>query len=229
IDEYITDTSLYLNNALKQNKRIIAEGAQGALLDVDHGTYPFVTSSNPTAGGACTGLGIPPTAVDSIIGIVKAYCTRVGNGPFPTELNDETGERLRARGNEYGATTGRPRRCGWFDAFALKYTAAINGITRIVVTKLDVLDDFDRINVCVGYELNGKRLRSFPTDVETLERVTPVYETFSGWNAPISSARTFDDLPPAARVYLQQLARFTETSLWMVSVGPRRDQTLLLS
>lgn len=229
IDEYITDTSLYLNNALRQNKRIIAEGAQGALLDVDHGTYPFVTSSNPTAGGACTGLGIPPTAVDSIIGIVKAYCTRVGNGPFPTELNDETGERLRARGNEYGATTGRPRRCGWFDAFALKYTAAINGITRIVVTKLDVLDDFDRINVCVGYELNGKRLRSFPTDVETLERVRPVYETFSGWNAPISSARTFDDLPAAARVYLQQLARFTETSLWMVSVGPRRDQTLLLS
>lgn len=229
IDEYITDTSLYLNNALRQNKRIIAEGAQGALLDVDHGTYPFVTSSNPTAGGACTGLGIPPTAVDSIIGIVKAYCTRVGNGPFPTELNDETGERLRARGNEYGATTGRPRRCGWFDAFALKYTAAINGITRIVVTKLDVLDDFDRINVCVGYELNGKRLRSFPTDVETLERVRPVYETLSGWNAPISSARTFDDLPAAARVYLQQLARFTETSLWMVSVGPRRDQTLLLS
>ncbi len=226
IDEYVTDTALYLNSALRQNKRIIAEGAQGALLDVDHGTYPFVTSSNPTSGGACTGLGIPPTAVESIVGIVKAYSTRVGNGPFPTEVHDETGERLRALGHEYGATTGRPRRCGWFDAFALKYSAEVNGITDVVVTKLDVLDQFDVIRVCVGYELNGKRLKSFPTDVKTLEAVTPVYETFPGWKTSLSSVREFGDLPPNARAYLRALGELTGTNIWMVSVGPRRDQTL---
>ncbi len=226
IDEYVTDTALYLNSALRQNKRIIAEGAQGALLDVDHGTYPFVTSSNPTSGGACTGLGIPPTAVESIVGIVKAYSTRVGNGPFPTEVHDETGERLRALGHEYGATTGRPRRCGWFDAFALKYSAEVNGITDVVVTKLDVLDQFDVIRVCVGYELNGKRLKSFPTDVKTLEAVTPAYETFPGWKTSLSSVREFGDLPPNARAYLRALGELTGTNIWMVSVGPRRDQTL---
>ena len=227
IDEYVTDTSLYLYQALRQNKRVIAEGAQGALLDVDHGTYPYVTSSNPTSGGACTGLGIPPTAVDSVVGIVKAYCTRVGNGPFPTELTDATGERLRAIGHEYGATTGRPRRCGWFDAVALKYSAMINGIDRIAVTKLDVLDTFDEIMVCVGYNVGGKRLKSFPTDIATLERITPIYESFEGWRTPLAGATTYADLPPNARKYLDAMAHLTGTKLWLVSVGPRRDQTVI--
>jgi adenylosuccinate synthase len=229
IDEYITDTSLYLNTALAAGKRIIAEGAQGALLDVDHGTYPYVTSSNPTSGGACTGLGIPPTAINDILGVVKAYSTRVGNGPFPTELEDTTGERLRTLGHEFGSTTGRPRRCGWFDAVALKYSAMVNGITRIAVTKLDVLDDFDEINVCVAYETSGKRLRSFPTDAKTLESVHPVYETLPGWRSDIAGARTAGDLPPNARDYIETLGRITGTKVWLVSVGPRRDQTITLS
>ncbi len=228
IDEYITDTASYLNQALKDGKKIIAEGAQGALLDVDHGTYPFVTSSNPTSGGACTGLGIPPTCVESVVGIVKAYSTRVGNGPFPTELLDGTGERLRTIGHEFGATTGRPRRCGWFDAVALKYSAMINGIEKTVITKLDVLDAFGEINVCVAYEHNGKRLKSFPTDVKTLEQIRPVYETFAGWKTPISSARKFADLPETTRTYLQALAELTDTKQWIVSVGPRRDQTIFV-
>ena len=229
IDEYITDTSLYLNNALREGKKIIAEGAQGALLDVDHGTYPFVTSSNPTSGGACTGLGIPPTAVDSIIGIVKAYSTRVGNGPFPTELLGETGDRLRTIGHEFGATTGRSRRCGWFDAVALKYSAMVNGIQKTVITKLDVLDEFDEIKVCFGYEVNGKRLKTFPTDVKTLEQVKPVYESFVGWKTALSSARNYFELPQATGTYLNALAELTGTQTWIVSVGPRRDQTFYAS
>jgi adenylosuccinate synthase len=229
IDEYITDTSLYLNNALKDGKNIIAEGAQGALLDVDHGTYPFVTSSNPTSGGACTGLGIPPSAVESVVGIVKAYSTRVGNGPFPTELLDETGERLRTIGHEFGATTGRPRRCGWFDAVALKYSAMVNGIRKTVITKLDVLDEFEEIKVCVGYEASGKRLKTFPSDVKTLESVKPVYETFAGWKTDLSDVRTYAKLPPKTRTYLDALADLTGTETWIVSVGPRRDQTFYKS
>ncbi len=229
IDEYITDTALYLNNAIRQNKRIIAEGAQGALLDVDHGTYPFVTSSNPTSGGACTGLGIPPTAIESILGTVKAYSTRVGNGPFPTELGNETGEQLRTVGHEFGATTGRPRRCGWFDAVATRYSAMINGIEKIAITKLDVLDGFDEIKVCVGYEFQGKRLKTFPTDVKSLERIKLVYESFEGWKTPLSAVTSYADLPRQARRYIEALANLTGTSVWIVSVGPRRDQTILLS
>ena len=227
IDEYVTDTALYLNTALAQGKRVIAEGAQGALLDVDHGTYPYVTSSNPTSGGACTGLGIPPTAVDSIIGIAKAYCTRVGNGPFPTEQDNPTGERLRTVGHEFGATTGRPRRCGWFDAVAMKYSSMINGIQKLAITKLDVLDGFDAIPVCVGYEFNGKRLKTFPTDLASLERIRPVYETFPGWNTPLHDIRSYADLPAAARNYVEALGRLTGTELWVVSVGPRRDQSII--
>ena len=228
IDEYVTDTSLYLNMALKNGKRILAEGAQGALLDVDHGTYPFVTSSNPTSGGACTGLGIPPTAVNSIVGVVKAYSTRVGNGPFPTELDDKIGERLRETGGEYGATTGRPRRCGWFDAVSLRYSAMVNGIEEIAVTKLDVLDDFDEINVCTGYEVNGKRIKTFPTDVRTLENITPIYESFAGWKAPTSTLTAYADLPANARRYVEALATLTGTKLWIISVGARRDQTIFM-
>jgi adenylosuccinate synthase len=229
IDEYVTDTALYLNSALRQGKRIIAEGAQGALLDVDHGTYPYVTSSNPTSGGACTGLGIPPTAVDSIIGIAKAYSTRVGNGPFPTEQENPMGERLRAVGHEFGATTGRPRRCGWFDAVAMKYSAMVNGIRKLAITKLDVLDAFDAIPVCVGYEFNGKRLKTFPTDLASLDRIHPVYETFPGWNVPLHDIRSYGDLPAAARNYVEALSRLTGTELWLVSVGPRRDQSIIVN
>jgi adenylosuccinate synthase len=226
IDEYVTDTALYLNQAITQEKRIIAEGAQGALLDLDHGTYPFVTSSNPTAGGACTGLGIPPTAVGSVTGIVKAYSTRVGNGPFPTELNDATGERMRSIGHEFGATTGRPRRCGWLDAVALRYSVMINGVSSIAITKIDVLDAFDEIKVCIGYEVEGKRLRSFPTDVATLERVIPIYETFPGWKTSLAGISAHRDLPAPARRYLDAIAHMSGAPVHLVSVGPRRDQTI---
>jgi len=226
IDAYVTDTALYLHNAIRDGQRVIAEGAQGALLDVDHGTYPYVTSSNPTSGGACTGLGIPPTAITGVIGVVKAYTTRVGNGPFPTELTDATGERLRTLGHEFGATTGRPRRCGWFDAVALKYSAMVNGIERVAVTKLDVLDSFDEILVCSGYEYRGRKLKTFPTDIVSLEHITPIYERFEGWNTPLSSALSFAELPPQTRRYLEAMADLTETKIWLVSVGPRRDQTI---
>jgi adenylosuccinate synthase len=198
------------------------------MLDVDHGTYPFVTSSNPTSGGACTGLGIPPTAVEGIIGVAKAYCTRVGEGPFPTEQQNPVGERLRTVGHEFGATTGRPRRCGWFDAVALQHSARVNGISRLVITKLDVLDAFDEIRVCTGYELNGKRLKGFPVDVDTLERITLIYESFEGWKTSIVNVTTYEALPPNAQKYLQALSRLTDIPLWFVSVGPRRDQSLFV-
>jgi adenylosuccinate synthase len=228
IDEYVTDTALYLNTALKQGKRIIAEGAQGALLDVDHGTYPYVTSSNPTAGGACTGLGIPPNAITSVVGVAKAYCTRVGNGPFPTEQDNPAGVQLQTLGNEFGATTGRPRRCGWFDAVAMKYSSMINGIEKLAITKLDVLDTLPEIPVCIGYEYKGKRLKTFPTDIASLERTRPVYEIFQGWQTPLSNIRFYSDLPTKARQYVEALARLTDTTLWLVSVGPRRDQSVAI-
>lgn len=228
IDGFVTDTSLFLNKAIRDRKRILAEGAQGALLDIDHGTYPFVTSSNPTSGGACTGLGIPPTSISSITGVVKAYCTRVGNGPFPTELTDETGALLRSIGHEYGATTGRPRRCGWFDAFSLRYTAMINGITQIAITKLDVLDTFDEIRVCVGYQLNGRPLKNFSTDIVTLSDVQPVYETFEGWKTTTSDRLTYSSLPAAQRKYIEALAHLTGTEVVIISVGKRRDQTIIV-
>jgi adenylosuccinate synthase len=228
IDEYITNTALYLHQVLSEGKIVIAEGAQGALLDVDHGTYPYVTSSNPTAGGACTGLGIPPTSVTSVVGVVKAYTTRVGNGPFPTELHDNAGDELRKVGHEFGATTGRPRRCGWFDAVAMRYSTIINGIERIAVTKLDVLDGFDEIRICVGYEVQGKKLKQFPTDLRTLEQVTPVYESLPGWKTPIAGVNCYENLPAAARSYLEELANLIGARLWLVSVGPRRDQTIVV-
>jgi adenylosuccinate synthase len=206
---------------------VLAEGAQGALLDVDHGTYPYVTSSSPTSGGACTGLGIPPTEIRSIVGVVKAYSTRVGNGPFPTELHDTTGDMLRSVGGEFGATTGRPRRCGWLDIPCLRYSVQVNGIQKIAMTKLDVLDGFDEIPVCVGYELNGKRINTFPTDVQTLEAIRPVYKSYRGWKSNISEVRRYRDLPPAAKKYIEAVATLLQTRVWMVSVGARRDQTLL--
>ncbi len=228
IDEYVTDTSEYLSDQLMKKKKVLAEGAQGALLDVDHGTYPFVTSSSPTSGGACTGLGIPPTAVNSIVGVVKAYSTRVGNGPFPTELDDSTGTSLREKGGEYGATTGRPRRCGWLDLICLEYSVRINGIQKIATTKLDVLDDFDEIRMCVGYRVDGRLLKHFPTDVKTLENVQPEYRSFKGWKTPISDVRTFRGLPREAQRYIKAIQEFLGTRIWIVSVGPRRDQTVIV-
>lgn len=229
IDEYVTDTALYLNSALKNGKQILAEGAQGALLDVDHGTYPFVTSSSPTSGGACTGLGIPPTSVTSILGIVKAYTTRVGNGPFPTELINETGERLRKIGGEFGATTGRPRRCGWLDAVSLRYSVMINGITHIAITKLDVLDQFEQIKICTGYSYKGKILKTFPSDVQSLTSIEPIYETFEGWNTSISDVRSYNDLPANARNYVEAMSELTGTKIQIISVGARRDQTIFIN
>jgi adenylosuccinate synthase len=227
IDEYITDTTAYINEAWRSGKNLVLEGAQGALLDIDHGTYPFVTSSSPTSGGACTGLGLPPTAITNVIGIVKAYCSRVGNGPFPTELLDETGERLRKEGWEFGSTTGRPRRCGWLDLFALKYSAMINGITEIALTKLDVLNTFDEIKVCTGYELDGKPVKYFPSDCGTLDRVVPVYETFPGWCTSLETCKSYSDLPLRTREYIEAIERFVGARVDIIGTGPDREQTIV--
>jgi adenylosuccinate synthase len=226
IDPYVTDTTQYLCNALREGKRVLAEGAQGSLLDVDFGTYPFVTSSHPTVGGCCTGLGVPPTEIDRVIGIVKAYCTRVGNGPFPTELEDETGERLRREGGEFGATTGRPRRCGWLDLVALRYTSMINGITDYAITKMDVLSGFDEIKVCTAYRYDGKQTSRFPSETQTLDRVEPVYETLPGWTEDISEVQSADELPAAARDYLRFITEKTGVRISMISTGPKREQTI---
>ena len=225
IDPYITDTTVLLNNAIADKKNILAEGAQGALLDLDHGTYPFVTSSNPTSGGACTGLGIPPTSIDSVMGVVKAYSTRVGNGPFPTELLDETGELLRSEGHEFGATTGRSRRCGWLDVPALRYSIMVNGISEIALTKLDVLGVLDEIKVCTGYEVDGKSVKSFPADVSTLSRVTCTYETFPGWKTSLEGVRSFDALPPAAQHYVASIETLLDSRISWVSTSPAREDT----
>lgn len=225
IDPYITDTTALLNMALKDGKSILAEGAQGALLDLDHGTYPFVTSSNPTSGGACTGLGIPPTSITSIMGVVKAYSTRVGNGPFPTELHDATGDLLRSEGHEFGATTGRSRRCGWLDIPALKYSLMVNGITEIALTKLDVLGALDEVRICTGYSVDGKPAKLFPADVRTLERVTCDYITLPGWKSDIEGISSFDALPAEARTYVETLEGLLETRVTWVSTSPAREDT----
>jgi adenylosuccinate synthase len=228
IDQYITDAPSLLNNAILEGQSVLIEGAQGTMLDVDHGTYPFVTSSNPTSGGACTGTGIPPTKISSVFGIVKAYTTRVGNGPFPTELFGDEGEELRKTGAEFGATTGRPRRCGWFDAFLLNYSRMINGIERTAITKLDVLGYLDEIKVCVGYEKNGKKLKSYPTDISQLENVTPIYETLKGWKQDISGARNFKELPSECKDYLSFISQESGIEIKIISVGPKREQTIEL-
>ncbi len=224
IDEFVTDTTSLLHTALTEGKRILAEGAQGALLDVDHGTYPFVTSSNPTSGGACTGLGIPPTAVDRIIGLAKAYSTRVGNGPFPTELTDQTGEQLRTIGSEYGATTGRPRRCGWLDLVALRYSVMVNGITELALTKLDVLSHFPTIKVCTSYRLGGQRLKGFPVDAQTLDTVEPEYIELAGWQSSLDGAATIDELPTQARALIELIESYCGVRVTLVSTGAEREQ-----
>lgn len=227
IDPYITDTTLLLNEAIKAGKSVFVEGAQGALLDVDHGTYPFVTSSNPTTGGACTGLGIPPTAITRVIGIVKAYCTRVGNGPFPTELNDPIGEKLRKEGAEFGATTGRPRRCGWLDLVALKYSVMINGISEIALTKLDVLDTFDEIKVCTSYKIDEKITQNFPADIPSLEKIEPQLISFKGWNSSLRGIKKYEDLPYATQTYIAFIEEFTGAKVSIVSVSPDRADTII--
>ena len=229
IDGYVTDTALFLNKMLREDKRILAEGAQGALLDIDHGTYPFVTSSNPTSGGACSGLGIPPTSITSVLGVVKAYSTRVGNGPFPTEQKNEVGDRLREIGAEYGATTGRPRRCGWFDAVSVRYSAMINGIKQTAITKLDVLDTFDEIKICIGYQYKGKLLKAFPTDAQSLEAVVPLYETIDGWKTATSNITTYSALPLNARKYIEAIGSLAGTEVKIISVGAKREQTIFIS
>ncbi len=228
IDEYIKDVPSYLNSVLAEGKSILLEGAQGTLLDVDFGTYPFVTSSHPSSGGACTGSGVPPTKITDVIGIVKAYTTRVGEGPFPTELPDETGEKLRSVGREFGATTGRPRRCGWFDAFLIKYSNMINGTTSVAITKLDVLDEFDEIKICTGYELNGKPLKVYPSDPLTMRNVKPVYVTMPGWKTSTAGCRSFADLPKAAKEYLDFISKEGEFKISIISVGPERSQTFFV-
>ena len=223
---YIADTSLLLNDTLDQGKTVLCEGAQGTLLDIDHGTYPFVTSSNTTAGGACTGAGIGPTRIDQVIGVTKAYTTRVGNGPFPTELLDEIGENIRQVGHEYGATTGRSRRCGWFDAPILRLSARINGLTSLALTRLDVLDTFPQLKLCTGYQVEGKVINDFPLDPKVLERCVPIYEEAEGWNTPTTSARRFGELPPQARRYVERIAQLSRTPVSLISVGPERESTI---
>jgi adenylosuccinate synthase len=225
---YVRDTSLVLKQALDDGRTVLLEGGQATLLDVDHGTYPFVTSSNPTAGGACTGSGIPPTRITSVIAVVKAYTTRVGAGPMPTELLDADGEKLRQDGGEFGTTTGRPRRCGWYDAPVARYSARINGVTDFVLTKLDVLTGWERIPVCVAYEIDGARVEELPADQTAFHHAKPIYESFPGWDEDISKCRDFDDLPPNAQSYVRALEEISGAPFSVIGVGPGRDETVVL-
>jgi adenylosuccinate synthase len=228
LKRHIADTVKLLNRLERDGKEILFEGAQGTHLDIDFGTYPFVTSSNTTAGGACAGTGIPPHRIKKVVGVMKAYTTRVGEGPFPTELLDEQGQMLRKIGGEFGATTGRPRRCGWFDAVATRYATMVNGIDELAVTKMDVLDSLPKIKVCVAYKLDGKVTDAVPADVDAMTRCVPVYQEFDGWQTSTKQIREFDDLPKKARVYLKKIAQLTGAKLSIVSVGARRAETIFL-
>ena len=223
---YVADTTLVLNQALDAGKTVLFEGGQATMLDVDHGTYPFVTSSNPTAGGACTGTGVGPTKITSVVGIAKAYTTRVGEGPFPTELHDESGEYLRSAGHEYGVTTGRPRRTGWFNAVVARYAGRINGLTDLVVTKLDVLTGLPKIPIAVAYSVGGDRTTELPVDQVEFAEATPVYEELDGWDEDITGARSLADLPRAARTYLDRLEELSGVPISVVGVGPERDHII---
>jgi adenylosuccinate synthase len=225
---YICNTTNLLHEAYEKDKHILLEGAQGALLDLDHGTYPFVTSSSPTSGGACTGTGLPPTSITHVMGITKAYCTRVGNGPFPTELHDEVGAEIRRIGSEFGATTGRPRRCGWIDLVALKYASRINGINELTITKLDVLDHFDEVKVCTAYELDDKVITHLPLNLKDLERAVPVYETFKGWKSTTNGISDFADFPIEAQLFLKEIESYLGVKMTMISTGPDRSETIRL-
>ena len=223
---WVRDVSLMLAGAMRAGQSILFEGAQGTLLDVDHGTYPYVTSSNATIGGVCTGLGVGPRAIGAVMGVVKAYTTRVGEGPLPTELLGEMGNRLRDSGNEYGAVTGRPRRCGWYDAVAVRYGARINGLDALALTKLDVLDGLDRIDICTAYRCGSRTLTEFPSDIGQLAACEPIYETMPGWPSPTKGVRRFDDLPEAARRYIARLEEVSGVRAALVSTGSERDDTI---
>ena len=225
---FVTDTAEYLNRSVNKGMRILFEGAQGTHLDVDHGTYPFVTSSSSTAGGACTGTGIGPSRISGIVGIAKAYTTRVGEGPFPTELMNDVGLYIRDKGKEFGASTGRPRRCGWFDAVVTRYGCLINHVDTIVITKLDVLDNLSEIQVCVGYEYKGENLDYFPIEATILGSVHPIYETFQGWETETSKINKYDDLPEEAKRYLNRLSELIQTDISIISIGPDRTETVIL-
>lgn len=227
LQPYVTDTSLLVNEALDRDELVVMEGGQATMLDVDHGTYPFVTSSNPTAGGACVGAGIGPTRINRVVGIVKAYTTRVGAGPFPTELFDEMGEHLQTKGGEFGVNTGRPRRCGWYDAVVARYAARVNGFTDYVLTKLDVLSELESIPVCVAYDVDGVRVDEMPMTQTGFHHAKPIFEHFDGWQSDITGARTFEDLPPNAQAYVEALERLSGCRISVIGVGPDREQSIV--
>jgi adenylosuccinate synthase len=226
LEKYVRNTSIILYDEIQKGKHILFEGAQGALLDVDHGTYPYVTASNTVAGNACAGSGIGPTMIDSVIGVAKAYTTRVGEGPFPTELKDQVGERIREKGGEYGATTGRPRRCGWFDAVVVNHAIRINGIQEVAITKLDVLNDFDKVKICVGYRVNGKVLHHVSSNLKILESSEPIYEELDGWRKEVKGTKKISELPVQAQRYLKRIEELTNVKIAMVSVGSERNETI---
>ena len=228
LEKYVRNTSIILYDEIQKGKHILFEGAQGALLDVDHGTYPYVTASNTVAGNACAGSGIGPTMIDSVIGVAKAYTTRVGEGPFPTELKDQVGERIREKGGEYGATTGRPRRCGWFDAVVVNHAIRINGIQEVAITKLDVLNDFDKVKICVGYRVNGKVLHHVSSNLKILESSEPIYEELDGWRKEVKGTKKISELPVQAQRYLKRIEELTNVKIAMVSVGSERNETIEL-
>lgn len=225
---YVTDTAMVLNDAIKSGQNVLFEGAQATLLDLDHGTFPYVTSSHPIAGGACIGAGVGPTKINKVIGTVKAYTTRVGEGPFPTELKDATGDHIRERGHEYGTTTGRPRRCGWLDAAVVRYAGIISGIDYMAITRLDILDQLDTLKLCVGYKYKGQELKEFPASLKVLAEVEPIYEELPGWKIDTSKMRSYSELPENARKYVERLSEVSGIKIGIVSVGPGREQTIIL-
>lgn len=227
LKKYVIDVSLYLNKAIEEDKKILFEGAQGTLLDIDHGTFPYVTSSNPVAGGACIGAGVGPTKIDRVLGITKAYTTRVGSGPLPTEIEGELEEYIRQKGGEFGATTGRPRRCGWFDVIVVNYAVRINGMDSMVLTKIDVLSDLDKIKICTAYQCNGELIKEFPADLGTLQNCTPVYEEIEGWKSDVSQITKYEDLPSQLKVYIRRIEELTKAKVVIISVGPKRSQTII--
>ncbi len=228
LSEYIADTDIIINKMIDENKNILFEGAQGTLLDVDHGTYPYVTSSNAGAGGACTGLGVGPTKITRVIGVVKAYTTRVGEGPFPTEIKDSLGEKIREKGGEYGATTGRPRRCGWLDMVVLRHSIRINGLSGIVITKLDILDGLEKIKICTAYRYNGRLYEEFPKELNVFEKCEPVYEEVSGWKENTSGIKDFEKLPKTAQEYIKNIERILGVNVEIISSGQKRDELIML-
>jgi adenylosuccinate synthase len=226
LSKYIADTDIFINQMISKNKNVLFEGAQGTLLDVDHGTYPYVTSSSPVAGGACTGLGVGPTKITKVLGVIKAYTTRVGGGPFPTEITDSLGDKLREKGGEYGATTGRPRRCGWLDMVILRHSVRINGLTGIAITKLDILDGIDVIKICTSYRYNGRTHEEFPKEINIFEECKPVYEEMKGWDTSTIGIKDFNRLPKTAKAYIKKIEKILGVKVQLISTGQSRDQLI---